>query len=109
VHRVDCTNMKNIIDGENRLIEVSWSDNIGKTFIATITVKAYDRKQLLMEMANTIGEARIALKGINTRTNKDNIAIIELSLEINSISELEEVIRKLRSVKNVFEITREKR
>jgi GTP diphosphokinase / guanosine-3',5'-bis(diphosphate) 3'-diphosphatase len=109
VHRTDCTNMKNIIDGENRLIEVTWSDNIGKTFIAKITVKAFDRKQLLMDMANTIGESRISLKGINTRSNKDNVVIIELSLEINSIAELEDIIKKLRSIKNVFEITRENR
>ena len=109
VHRTDCPNMKNMIDGENRLIEVSWTDNPGQTFTAAITVKAYDRKQLLMEIANTIGESKVSLKGINTRTNKDNVAIIELSLEINSTSELEDVINKLKTVKNVFEITREKR
>ena len=102
VHRIDCSNMKN-------MIEVSWAENIGKTFGTTITVKAYDRKQLLMEMANTIGEARISIRGLNTRTNKDDIAIIELSLEINTISELENIVSKLKSIKNVFEITREKR
>lgn len=111
VHRVDCSNMKNMIevDGENRLIEVSWAENIGKTFVTTITIKAYDRKQLLMEIANTIGEARLSIRGLNTRTNKDDIALIELSLEINTISELENIINKLRSIQNVFEITRENR
>ena len=108
VHRNDCPNMKNLIDGENRLIEVSWSENIGQTFMARVIVKAYDRKQLLMEMANMIGESKISLKGINTRTGKDNVVMIELTLEINTIAELEDIIKKLMSVKNVFEITREK-
>lgn len=108
VHRKDCPNMKNLIDGENRLIEVSWSEHIGQTFMARVIVKAYDRKQLLMEIANMIGESKISLKGINTRTGKDNVVMIELSLEINTIAELEDIIKKLMSVKNVFDITREK-
>lgn len=108
VHRSDCTNVKNNIDEESRLIEVSWYTASNAAYKADITVMANDRTALLMEITNTIGEAKIPLKGINARTTRDQLAIINLTLEITDTEQLEKIIKKLKKVDSVFDVTRSK-
>ena len=106
VHRNDCVNVTNNIDGDNRLIEVSWYDSKDVAYKAGITVMANDRTALLMEITNVIGEAKIPLKAINARTTKEQVAIMNLTLEITNTEQLEKIIRKLKRVGGVFEVTR---
>lgn len=106
VHRSDCTNVSNNIDGDNRLIDVSWYTANNVAYKADITVMANDRTALLMEITNVIGESRIPLKAINARTTKDQIAIMNLTLEITNTEQLEKIVKKIRKVDGVFEVTR---
>lgn len=108
VHRSDCPNVTNTIDGDNRLIEVSWHTAKNAAYNAGITVMANDRTALLMDISNVIGESKIPLKAINARTTKEQIAIMGLTLEITNTEQLEKIIKKLRKVESVFEVTRNK-
>jgi len=108
VHRSDCVNVIGNIDDTSRLIEVSWHTAKDIVYKADITVMANDRTSLLMELTNTIGEAKIPLKAINARTTRDQIAIINLTLEIVDAEQLNKIIKKLRKIDSVFEVTRNK-
>jgi GTP diphosphokinase / guanosine-3',5'-bis(diphosphate) 3'-diphosphatase len=108
VHRSDCTNVVNNTGEDERMIEVKWFTAANVAYKADITVMANDRTALLMEITNAIGEARIPLKAINARTTRDQIAIINLTLEINDTEQLDKIIKKLRKVDSVFEVTRNK-
>lgn len=109
VHRKDCTNVIHSLDGDIRFIEVQWykESNVA-AYKADITVMANDRTALLMEITNTIGESKIPLKAINARTTKDQIAIMTLTMEITDTEQLEKIIKKLRKVDGVFDVTRSK-
>jgi GTP pyrophosphokinase len=108
VHRKDCLNVKDIdnMDGDNRLIEVSWYTSENVAYKTDITVMANDRTALLMEITNVIGESKIPLKAINARTTKEQIAIMNLTLEITDTEQLEKIIKKLKKVEGVFEVQR---
>lgn len=110
VHTKDCPNIVNTLDGETRLIEVNWYKESSKitSYKADINVLANDRTALLMEITNAIGEARIPLKAINARTTKDQIVVMTLTLEITDTEQLERIIKKLKKVDGVFEVTRSK-
>ena len=108
VHRRDCKNMMNILENDDRLIEVSWYKAGNASYKADITVMANDRTELLMEITNVIGEAKIPLKAINARTTRDQIAIMNLTLEITDTGQLDNIIRKIKKVRSVFEVTRSK-
>ncbi len=108
VHRKDCVNVVNTIDGDNRLIEVSWYTGTNVAYKADITVLANDRTALLMEITNVIGEAKIPLKAINARTTKEQVAIMNLTLEITNTEQLEKIIKKIKKVEGVFDVTRNK-
>lgn len=111
VHREDCPNIKaNIIDGDARLIEVSWYKKISKnvSYLADITLKANDRPGLIVEITNAIGESRIPLRAINARTAKDMSSLMHMTLEISDIDQLDRIITKMKRIKGVLEISRNK-
>ncbi len=108
VHRSDCPNVTNNIDGDTRLIDVEWYKSNNVSYSAEVTVLANDRTALLMEITNVIGEAKIPLKAINARTTKDHVAVMNLTMEITNTDQLEKIIKKLNRVEGVFEVTRSK-
>ena len=105
VHRKDCVNIVNAIDGDTRLIDVSWTGK-AVSYQAELAIKAYDRTSLLFEITNVISEAKVPLKAINARTNKDNIAIMNITLEISDTEQLEKIIKNIRKIEGLFEVSR---
>jgi len=108
IHRSDCINIINNMDKDGRLIEVSWYTANNAAYKADITLMANDRTSLLLEVTNAIAEAKIPLKAINARTTKDQIAIMNLTLEITDTEQLEKIIKKLKKIDSIFEVTRSK-
>ena len=111
VHRADCSNVRNnLIDGDARLIDVHWYRHTSHTvaYLAEITIKAHDRSGLLIELTNVIGESRVPLRAINARTGKDLVAVVHLTLEITHTEQLDRIVNRLSSVRDVYEISRNK-
>ncbi len=109
VHRKDCASVNNIPRGDDsRLIEVKWYTASDVAYKADITVMANDRTSLLMELTNVIGESKIPLKAINARTTKEQVAIMNLTLEITDTEQLEKIIKRLKKIDSVFEVSRNK-
>ena len=46
--------------------------------------------------------------GVNTRTSKDRIATIDVTLEVQNTEQLNQVIKQIRKVDSVYEVTRKK-
>jgi len=110
IHRKDCPNI--VGDKENseaeRLINVYWENDVSQkgSYITQIQVSANDRKGLLVEIASTIADLKILITGINSRLLKDNVVVINLTIEINSKPELDMLTKKLNNIKDVFEVKR---
>ena len=71
-----------------------------------ITVFANDRRGLLSDIVKEITNAKINIMGANTKTNKERIASIEITMEVENTEELNAVIRKIRKIDSVFEVKR---
>jgi guanosine-3',5'-bis(diphosphate) 3'-pyrophosphohydrolase len=108
VHRRDCINILSNIDEEDRLIEVSWYTAGDMAYKAEINVMANDRPLLLMDITNTIGDAKIPLKAMNARVTKEHTAVMNLTLEITDTEQLDRIIRRLKKVDGVYESVRSK-
>ena len=106
VHRADCMNMVSGLDNDNRLIEVSWANRGAESYPAEIIVIAHDRNALLMEVVNLLAEAKIPVKGINARVNKDGNAVINLIIEIQDSEQLSRILKRLRKIKDIIEVSR---
>ena len=105
VHRADCPNIEQDVE-TNRFIEVYWDSEESSSYPADIQIRATDRSGLLAEIAMKISELDISLLSINARTAKDRIVLINMSIEINDIKQLEYIIREIKRIRNVIDAYR---
>ena len=108
VHRKDCVNVKDLLNEENRLINVKWYKEAKENYQAEIIVLANDRKGLLVDVLNSLKETKANLLGVNTKTTKERIAIIEASLIVENIDDLNNVLKAIRKVDSVYEVKRKR-
>ena len=110
VHRKDCPNVLASQSNEDRerLIKVHWETELSEkaSYFTEIQIFANDRKGLLAEVAGAISDLKILITGINSKSTKDNVVIINLSMEINSKNELDFVSKKLSNISGVFDVKR---
>ena len=108
VHRVDCTNAKNLLDEDNRMIDVYWNDKLNSSYNAEIEVYANDRDGLLKDIIKQLESAKAKMMGINAKANKEGIVLIEINLELQNKDELDKVLKTLRNVYSVYDVKRKK-
>ena len=108
VHRKDCVNVKELFSDENRMIDVEWYDKNATTYQADIEIFSSDRSSLLVDILKEITTTKVKLLNVNTRTTKERIAIIEMTLEVESLDELYKAQKAIRKVDSVYEVRRKK-
>ncbi len=106
IHRADCSNMRNV--PKERLIAVSWpTEDKPVNCVASLRIEAVNTSGLLGQITSTIGALKIQITAANVRLIKNsNKAIIEMSLEIKNIHELEMIIAKIANIQGVLSISR---
>ncbi len=111
IHRANCMNINpsNLTEEEkSRFVKVFWADSIDTDFQVNVALTANDRASLLADVAAVIGEYKIYLHNLNARTLKNSVAIIEMTLEIKNMEQLEKVLKSLRAVDGVISVVRRK-
>ena len=107
VHRKDCTNVAELLKEENRIMDVKWvTDEKKSRYAVDIEIYANDRNGLLGEIVQEINNSKIKLLSISAKTTKERIAIIEATLEIDSLDSLNKLIREIKKVDSVYEVKR---
>ena len=108
VHRTDCVNVKDLLeDDEGRIIDVSWYDDVKGSYSSEIEIYSIDRSGLLRDIIKQIDNSKAKLMGVNTRT-KENIAILEITVETENIAELTKLMHAINSVDSVYEVKRKR-
>ena len=107
IHRRDCPNIK--LDDEflqNRLVEVEWNNPEKSKFEGEVKIIAVDRVGLLNDIIHVVSMEKLSISGINCRVLKDNTANISLLVEVNDISELKQLMKKIKSISGVDDVSR---
>ena len=109
VHRKDCVNVKDLLTEENRIIDVEWyNENNDTSYQVEVEVHSNDRNGLLVDILKEIGTTKAKILGVNTKTTKERIAIIDVTLEVENLDELNKVQKAIRKVDSVYEVSRKK-
>ena len=61
---------------------------------------------MLAEIALRVNDADVGLLSLNARTNKDKSVMINMTLEIHDKEQLNELMKRLRRIGNVFDVYR---
>ena len=90
--------------------KVYWEDGAQTTidgkFETELTVYASDRSGLLGDISRVFTDKNINITGVNTRTNRQGIATLIISFEIQGKNQLQEITEKLRQVPSVLDVGR---
>lgn len=103
IHRQDCPNMLSVKDHE-RIIKVNWGE-AHRTFPVDVQIKAYDRQGLMNDISSILSNEGINLRDIKINLS-NNLAVINLTLDITDITQLSRVLTRIESLPNIMEAFR---
>jgi GTP pyrophosphokinase len=106
VHRQDCSNIANLPDPE-RLVPVTWGDRGEDTFPVTIRVRAWDRVGFLKDVSTLLADEKVNILSVLTTTHDDRTVTLLVTAEVEGISQLSKILRKLEGVRDVYEVRRD--
>lgn len=104
VHRKDCPN---IAEEKERLIDVSWKDNADKElFTVGLLIMARDRKNLVVDLMNSITSFKVNVDSFNARTNNDGTATITVSVQVSNAKKLSDLSSLILGITGVYSVNR---
>ena len=108
VHRTNCPNINELLEDKERIIDVYWYDDIKGSYVVDIEIFATDRRGLLKDILKQVENYKVNLVGVNTRTTREKVAIIDLAIQIENIEELNKLISAVNRIESVYEIQRKR-
>ncbi|MEZ4380810.1 MAG: bifunctional (p)ppGpp synthetase/guanosine-3',5'-bis(diphosphate) 3'-pyrophosphohydrolase [Nannocystaceae bacterium] len=103
IHRRDCPNIVSSPEPE-RLIELDWGQERGRTYPVTIAVHGVDRPGLMRDVLDVISDYGVNLSHASASSNKrEGIATVTVVLEIQNN---DQVLRVLNRIERIDGVTR---
>src|ERR687885_436565 len=107
VHAAGCTNARALKARDpDRFVEVEWAQTTGRLFTVELLVEALDRMGLLKDVTSTISYAGVNILSARVDTIEDRTALSRFAFKAASLPHVEEVIRKIRSIPDVYDVRR---
>lgn len=106
VHVKSCPNIINSKSPE-RLIDVYWQNLSTDKFPVKIQILSVNGPAILYEVTKMLSTFDVNILSINARTDSDS-GVMDLVIEVKSTKQLDDVIRKLKTIKTVANVFRVK-
>jgi GTP diphosphokinase / guanosine-3',5'-bis(diphosphate) 3'-diphosphatase len=107
VHAAGCTNARALKARDpDRFVEVEWAQTTGRLFTVELLVEALDRMGLLKDVTSTISDAGVNILSARVDTIEDRTALSRFAFKAASLPHVEEVIHKIRSIPDVYDVRR---
>jgi GTP diphosphokinase / guanosine-3',5'-bis(diphosphate) 3'-diphosphatase len=108
VHSATCPNVVNLLYDPERRIAVEWDKGVDQSprYPVRLTMEVENRKGLLAAVSTKIADINTNIKNIEARTDEDQRARIDMTVEISDLKHLEKVIKAVRGVEGVIGVER---
>lgn len=78
-----------------------------KNYRVNLAIQSQDRSGLLRDISGLISQLNLSILAIQSHMHTENDSVtIELTLQVNNITLLEEIFKKIKQVQGVTEIVR---
>ncbi|MBO7187877.1 MAG: bifunctional (p)ppGpp synthetase/guanosine-3',5'-bis(diphosphate) 3'-pyrophosphohydrolase [Clostridia bacterium] len=105
IHRANCPNMREI--ESDRFIEVNWANEVANSFKASIKVVGETQSDILSAVSAITSAMNLSITAINGRIEaKTKKAIVDVNIKLNTKSDLESLIGKLKQSKKIIDVFR---
>lgn len=108
IHRRDCPNIEDLLMDPERVVKAEWANNAKSSYTAIIQVVADERTGLLMDVSQVLAGMNISITAMTAKVDKanQNIIQIQLSFDVSSTEQLNNIIKSMRKVRSVKEVYR---
>ena len=107
IHKMDCTNVVNAPEeSKGRWIHAEWANTIREKFKSTVEVLATSRETLLADVSITLSNMHIPIHSLIAKELKDKEAIIQLTVEVNDLDQLQLLMNSLNNIRGVTNVQR---
>jgi len=105
VHKRECPNLQKSRDAKRR-IPVSWEAGVEAIYPATIKIRSHTRVGLLKDISEAIAKAGINILSLTAFDTPEGEAVQIATIEVKHIEQLDELVTKIKSIRNVFSVER---
>lgn len=108
VHRNDCrTVLRYREQGRETFVDIDWLQIEQQRYVVPIIIVAFDRASLLRDVASVAADSGINITALSATISTSLRRVdITATLEVESVSQLEEFFTRLRQLKNVVSVGR---
>jgi GTP pyrophosphokinase len=109
IHRQGCHNIENVPG--DRLIPVSWNSTDHhqgrpQTYPVDIQIEVIDRVGVLKDILTRLTDNKINVRNAQVKTFPEQIAIIDLGIDIRDCGQLEQIFAQIRKMSDVLNLRR---
>ncbi len=108
VHREDCDSFSNLKNKHpERVISVSWSDDISSSYALTIRIEASDRSGLIRDISSALANEKVNVLNMNVNTvDSTQTAIFVMQIEVHDLQGTNKELSKLHQIEGVHSAKR---
>ncbi|MCL2340066.1 MAG: bifunctional (p)ppGpp synthetase/guanosine-3',5'-bis(diphosphate) 3'-pyrophosphohydrolase, partial [Actinomycetia bacterium] len=107
VHRRDCPNAQALLSAAERIIPVSWAQEVGANiYNVELFVEATDRLRLYEDVTSTLTASGVNLTSANMQVHHDGIVEMSYLCQVSETGHIDRILRDLRSVNGVIDARR---
>ena len=108
IHRGDCPNLLFLAHEPERRLDIDWQESEGERFVIRLAVEASDRRGLYADLAQAVSETGTDIRSLELKTTDGRVSGAAL-VEVENLAHLEKIIKAVRRVKGVSEVSRRER
>ena len=90
------------------MIDVYWYNEQNSSYNVDIEILANERNGLLADIIKQIASVKTRLVAVNSKVNKEKIVVTEVTVEVENLDDLNNIVKALRKIDNVYEVNRKK-
>ncbi|MEP6900238.1 MAG: bifunctional (p)ppGpp synthetase/guanosine-3',5'-bis(diphosphate) 3'-pyrophosphohydrolase [Actinomycetota bacterium] len=107
VHNKNCKNVKSLMVNRDRIVEVEWAKS-EKEEIQSVRILATteNRTGMLAGITNAIAEIKTGIRDARANVSRDDIGLIEVTVEVFDKKHLDKVISSIEQVPGVIDVER---
>lgn len=108
VHRADCEQLIELKQhAPERIVAASWNTDSFSSYTMIVRVIAHDRSGLLRDITTIVANEKVNVLGLSSRLDsKQQIATMDIDLQVNNQEALNRVLNKLAQLPDVIEAKR---
>ncbi len=106
IHRCDCPNVRDVEEG--RLLPASFARAEGATqrYNANIAIRATEQGAALSVLSQVVSDMKLSITAVNGRIDKNNDAVLEASISLADVSEVDMLVKKMLLDKRIYDVHR---